>query len=83
MGLASVETAEKEIRNGRLAMLAFVGFASVYATRGLGPIAALKLHIENPGFNNSALPPAPFSSSVLKHALSGQATILYTISLRG
>ena len=56
LGLDSPEMAEKEIRNGRLAMLAFVGFASVYAVRGAGPIEALKEHIANPGYSNSALP---------------------------
>lgn len=52
LGYANDDTAEKELRNGRVAMLAFLGFASVYAVRGLGPIAALKMHLENPGQNN-------------------------------
>ncbi len=56
LGLDSPEMAEKEIRNGRLAMLAFVGFASVYAVRGVGPVEALKQHVANPGYSNSALP---------------------------
>ncbi len=56
LGLDSPEMAEKEIRNGRLAMLAFVGFASVYAVRGVGPVEALKQHIANPGYSNSASP---------------------------
>lgn len=57
LGYANDDTAEKELRNGRVAMLAFLGFASVYAVRGLGPIAALKMHLENPGQNNSAHTP--------------------------
>ena len=38
-------------------MLAFVGFASVYANRGQLPIQALKAHIADSGQQNSALPP--------------------------
>ena len=36
------------------AMLAFVGFASVYANRGMTPLQALKAHIADPGQQNSA-----------------------------
>lgn len=35
------------------AMLAFVGFCSQAAVRGLGPIDCLKLHLEDPWRNNS------------------------------
>lgn len=34
-------------------MMAFVGFASVYANRGELPIQALKAHIADPGQQNS------------------------------
>ena len=49
------------------AMMAFVGFASVYANRGQLPLQALKSHIEDPGQQNSAPnnPLAAVSAAVL------------------
>lgn len=35
-------------------MLAFVGFASVYANRGMTPLQALNAHIADPANMNSA-----------------------------
>ncbi len=58
MGMNSVEMQKKEIANGRLAMVAFVGFCSQAAVRGLGPIDCLKAHLADPGHVNSAFPPA-------------------------
>lgn len=52
LGMDSPEMREKEVKNGRLAMLAFLGFSSVAAIRGLGPIEALKLHLGNPTVEN-------------------------------
>jgi len=52
LGMDSPEMREKEVKNGRLAMLAFLGFSSVAAVRGLGPIEALKLHLGNPVVEN-------------------------------
>lgn len=52
-GMASDETRLKELKNGRLAMLAWLGFASVAAVRGMGPIEALNLHIADPWHQNS------------------------------
>ena len=45
------------------AQLAFLGFCSQAAVRGLGPIDGLKLHLENPGYNN-----------IFTSAVGGEAT---------
>jgi hypothetical protein len=51
-GMDSPEMRTKEIKNGRLAMLAVLGSASVHAVRGLTPLEALKSHISNPWAEN-------------------------------
>lgn len=42
----------KEIKNGRLAMVAFLGFAAGHAATGLSPVDALLKHLENPWGEN-------------------------------
>jgi len=53
LGMRSEDTMEKEIKNGRLAMVAFVGFSSQAAVQGKGPIESLKYHIADPFHRNS------------------------------
>ena len=42
----------KEIKNGRLAMLACLGFATQAFVTGQGPVANLLTHISDPGHQN-------------------------------
>ena len=51
-GMDSPEMRVKEIKNGRLAMVAVLGCASVHAVRGLTPLDALKQHISAPWAEN-------------------------------
>lgn len=51
-GMNSPAMAVKEVKNGRLAMVAFVGFAVAALVTREGPIAALSSHLSNPFENN-------------------------------
>nr|6SL5_5 Chain 5, Lhca5 [Dunaliella salina] len=63
VGLNSPKHAVNELQqNGRLAMLAFLGFASTAAVNGQGPIESLQTHIADPAHNNV------FTSSVGKES---------------
>merc|ERR1711907_77260 len=46
------ELQTKEIKNGRLAMVAFVGFVLQAQSTGLGPIASMSEHISKPFSSN-------------------------------
>ena len=52
MKMKNQETMVKEVKNGRLGMLAFVGFCSQAAVQGKGPVACLTAHIKDPLHEN-------------------------------
>ena len=53
LNMKSERTQLNEVKNGRLAMIAFIGFCSQAAVNGEGPIEALTRHLADPGHNNS------------------------------
>lgn len=48
------ELKTKEVKNGRLAMIACLGFAAQHAATGASPLAALGAHLANPFTANFA-----------------------------
>ena len=47
-GQDSPEMRVKEVKNGRLAMMSFLGMVSQYAVTGTSPLEGLKAHMANP-----------------------------------
>ena len=54
LNMTTEEKKLKEIKNGRLAMVAFVGFIAQHSATGKGPLAALSEHLASPFTANFA-----------------------------
>ena len=83
LGLKSEETKVKELKNARLAMVAFIGFCSQYAVRGKGPIACFKDHIADPAHNNIYTSKVGFEFTVFVVALSVLPMIIEAFKVIG
>lgn len=64
MGMKSDEMKAKELANGRLAMVAFVGFCSQAAVTGEGPVTCLKEHVQD-----------PFNKNIYTSPVGGEITV--------
>ncbi|KAG2440453.1 hypothetical protein HYH02_010335 [Chlamydomonas schloesseri] len=60
----------KEIKNGRLAMIAYMGFILQAQATGKGPLAALSAHLSN-----------PFGNNILKNI--GTCTVPHSVDVQG
>jgi len=76
LNMKSSKTTLNEVKNGRLAMVAFVGFCSQAAVTGKGPIECLTTHLADPSHNNIFTSSVGQESAVFVALLSIWPTII-------